>query len=266
MANANRNRRGAARRAVAPAKPSWPERIKRGVTQAVVVVGVVAVLAGAAQGGLYLLDLRIERIAVTGSTIQVDLADIESMIASRVGAGFLATDLDAIRVRLEALPWVYSANVRRRWPDSVAIHIEEQRPIARWGVAGFLNHEGDYFPGEDGQQWQRLPRLEGPAGSEVSMMRRYQNLEALLSDTGLEVVWLAEDDVGQVSAELDNGMVLALGSDHFVRRVRRFVTLYRQHLVDQAVVRVDLRYEHGAAVQLLEPQFADNGQLKEEAL
>lgn len=229
-----------------------------------VIVGVLAVLVGAARGGLYLLDLKVERIAITGSARNVSTEEIAALVAPRLAGGFLSADLIGIRDTLEAMSWVYRANVRRRWPDEVSIHIVEERPIARWGTDGFLNHEGEYFPGEMSGQWQSLPRLEGPEGSEAPMMRRYQNLEALLAETGLEVVWLSQDPVGQISAELDNGALLVLGNDHYVERVRRFVTLYQMHLASESVVRIDLRYEHGAAVQLMPSQLAMTESIREE--
>ena len=98
------------------------------------------------------------------------------------------------------MPWVYAASVRRRWPDALVVNIEEQRPVARWGLDGFLNHEGEYFPGDFSDRWADLARLEGPEGSEVAMTRRYQNLESLLAPTGLQVVALHEDVLGQVTA------------------------------------------------------------------
>ena len=229
------------------------QRLGGWLMSGVVMVGVLAVVAGAIQGGLYLLDLKVERIAITGSARNVTTEEIEALVAPRLEQGFLAADLNGIRDTLEAIPWVYEANVRRRWPDEVAIHITEERPIARWGMAGFLNHEGAYFPGELTSQWHSLPRLEGPEGSEASLVQRYQNLEALLDETGLEVVWLSQDAVDQVSAELDNGVLLVLGSDHYVARVRRFVSLYQHYLIEQPVARIDMRYEHGAAVQLMPP-------------
>ena len=258
MATRKPARQSASRRQDTPEQVSLAQRLKRGFLQSVVMLGVAAVLTGAARGGLYLMELEVERIANSGTVANVAVEDIQALVAPQLAAGFLAADLDDIRSQLEAMPWVYTANVRRRWPDAVVIQIEEQRPIARWGIEGFLNHEGDYFLGAMDERWQNLARLEGPEGSEAAMMQRYKNLEVLLSGSGLEVVWLGEDDVGQVSAELDNGTLLALGSQQFVQRVRRFVRLYQERLQEQNVVRVDLRYQYGAAVQLLDNQFALN--------
>jgi hypothetical protein len=52
-----------------------------------------------------------------------------------------ALDLRDLRRELEALPWVYRAELRRRFPDTLEIRVVEQVPIARWGDGAFLNHE-----------------------------------------------------------------------------------------------------------------------------
>lgn len=226
----------------------WVRRI---AVRASWVLGVVAVAALTARAGVYLLDLRVQRLVVHGADEHVVRADLETQLAPVINAGFFALDLTAIRSQLEAMPWVYAASARRRWPDALVVTIEEQRPVARWGVDGFLNHEGEYFPGDFSDRWADLARLEGPEGSEVAMTRRYQNLESLLAPTGLQVVALHEDVLGQVTAELDNGCLLLLGAENHIQRINRFVALWRGQLHGQPVLRVDMRYEHGAAVAAL---------------
>ena len=243
--------RQAVRKTPETVRVTWPMRLRRIALRAGVVVGLLLVLAATGRAAVYLLDLRVERLVVHGAAEHVAQTDLEKQLASALDAGFFNLDLEAIRSELEAMPWVYRATVRRRWPDAVVVRIEEQRPVARWGLDGFLNHEGDYFSGAFNDRWAELARLEGPAGSEAAMTRRYQNLEALLAPTGLQVVALHQDVLGQVSAELDNGSLLLLGADNHIERMSRFVTLWRGQLEDQPVLRVDMRYEHGAAVALL---------------
>ena len=239
-----------------PEKLPLTARIKRWLTQALVLGGVAVVVLGAGRGGLYLLDLKVERISISGSARNVSTERVESLVAPRIAHGFLAADIDDIKAQLETMPWVYTANTRRRWPDTLVIQIEEQRPIARWGMDGFLNHQGDFFAGDMSSQWAALPRLEGPEGSQNDLVAHYKTLESLLEGLDVAIVWLAQDEVGQLSAELDNGTLLVLGSDALVERTQRFVKLHQQHLNGEAVVRIDLRYEYGAAVQLMEPQVA----------
>ena len=48
------------------------------------------------------------------------------------GAPILAIDLEAARTRIQALPWVRQASVRRVLPDTIVVEIVERRPLALW--------------------------------------------------------------------------------------------------------------------------------------
>lgn len=61
------------------------------------------------------------------------------------GAPILAFDPEAARQRVESLPWVRSASVERRLPDTVLLHLEEREPLALWqheGRFALIDHQG----------------------------------------------------------------------------------------------------------------------------
>jgi len=214
-----------------------------------------AVLVACLQGWLALQALPVQRIVVTGDLQHTRKEVVQELVQPALAGGFLSADLAQIRRQLEGLPWIYEASVRRRWPGSLEINVVEQLPIARWGHGGFLNHEGAVFQSRNAQAWGDLPRLTGPQGSERELMGRYLRLDELLSGLELEVQSLAVDTRGQLEAELSGGLVLVLGGDDFLQRVRRFVGVFRAELAARAgeVARVDLRYRSGLAVAFHEP-------------
>ena len=53
-------------------------------------------------------------------------------VAVKRGAPILAVDLEAVRQRVQALPWVRQASVRRVLPDTLVVDIIERRPLALW--------------------------------------------------------------------------------------------------------------------------------------
>lgn len=87
------------------------------------------------------------------------------------GANLARLDLPEIRQRIEALPSVKSAELRRRLPDELAILVEERVPVA-WlscpdhGIrplrpGGFLiDREGVVFAGTDPTRLPILPTIE----------------------------------------------------------------------------------------------------------
>jgi cell division protein FtsQ len=162
----------------------------------------------------------------------------------------------ALRQELESLPWVYRVNTRRRWPAEIEVSLTEQRPLARWGEQGYLNHEGQYFSADPDPLYDDLPWLKGPEGSETSLMRRYQTLAGLLAPTGLAIRELSLDPLGQIAMRFDTGLTLLLGAKDMSHRIARFIKLWDEELPVEAVAKVDLRYEHGAAVTLSENGLA----------
>jgi cell division protein FtsQ len=76
----------------------------------------------------------------------------------------LLADLDAMRERLVALPWVKDASIARRWPDRLVIRIEERKPAAIWQYKGrlrLIDAEGAVLPAPDLAKFAALPLLVG---------------------------------------------------------------------------------------------------------
>ena len=247
----------AVRRARAKQPISWWQRLQRAYLQITVVVGFIVLVGAGAYGARYVYTLPVEQLVISGTTEHVPADLIETLVAPTLAGGFFAADLDAIRGDLERIPWVYRVAVRRQWPDTVVVTVEEQRPIARWGNQGFLNHEGVYFSGDQSAMFEPLPQLGGPDFSAADMMRRYQQVEDLLQNTGLQVVSLEQDPIGQINLVLDNGIGIDFGADQFLQRVQRFIVLWEQHLDGEPVKQIDMRYTNGAAVTFRhQPQLA----------
>lgn len=210
-----------------------------------------ALLAAAAR--LPLLPVR--EVVVTEALKQTRRAEIERSLTGLVGGNFLAVNLDAIRGSLERLPWVRRAEVRRRWPATIELAIEEHVPVARWGEARseLVNGYGEIFAAAVASD---LPVLYGPAGSSQEVLRRYRAFTAALAPLGHvpTQVLLSERLAWQV--RLDDGMLIEIGREQpksaVDSRLADFVTLYPAAVVGRkiAVVGADLRYPNGFALRL----------------
>ncbi len=229
-------------------KPSaWLNRL-------IILTGAGVVMVAALQAYITLQSIPVQHITVTGELEHTRTSLIQDMIQPALVGGFLRADLQRIRTELEELPWIYQATVQRRWPNALEINVVEQLPIARWSDNGFLNHEGEVFQSASGQEWENLPRLQGPQGSAKALVAGYQRIVEILAPLHLRVAQLTVDERGQVDVVLEGGMQLLLGSEDFLERMHRFVAIYRAELAGRAaeVERVDLRYETGIAVAFTE--------------
>jgi cell division protein FtsQ len=83
----------------------------------------------------------------------------------------LSYDIHAARARLLQLPWVATAEVRRRYPDTIAVTLTEKHPFALWktdSVINVIDQSGKVITQTDGLEFQHLPRFvgEAPIGGE----------------------------------------------------------------------------------------------------
>ncbi len=235
-----------------------PVRSSAWLNRLLILLGAGVVLAAALKAFITVQSLPVQRISVTGTLQHTQAQAVQDMVQPSLAGGFLNADLQEMRRKLEGLPWIYEATVRRKWPNALEIHVVEELPIARWGRDGFLNHEGGIFHSEKSGDWESLPLLLGPDGSAQSLMEKYQRLVELLAPLNLAVEQLAVDERGQMEAVLAGGMQLSLGGEDFLVRMHRFVGVYRSELVARRtdIERVDLRYESGIAVAFKAPPVA----------
>jgi cell division protein FtsQ len=75
--------------------------------------------------------LRVRNVLVEGRA-ETRAADILEALQAERGAPLLAIDVAAAKERLEALPWVKSAMVERRLPDTLRVQVEERKAFALW--------------------------------------------------------------------------------------------------------------------------------------
>jgi cell division protein FtsQ len=80
------------------------------------------------------------------------------------GGSIFSADLRAARERLMALDWVADADVQRRYPDSITVHIVEKLPFALWkspdGVV-VVERSGKTITRKEVETFARLPHLTG---------------------------------------------------------------------------------------------------------
>ena len=239
-----------------PVKSAPISRFRRWVNRILGTL-VLGVFGGSVwMGSAALIARPVEKLTIIGEVAHVDVVALQAKLAPRLAGGFLATDLQAVRDELEASSWIYRVNTRRRWPAEIEIQLIEQRPLARWGQTGYLNHEGQYFVAEPIKEFDHLPLLHGPAGSEATLMRQYQTFAERLEAQDLGVNQLHQDELGQITLTLDNGLVLKLGAQSALQRLGRFQRLWDETLPTRSVATIDLRYEFGAAVAFAEQGLA----------
>jgi cell division protein FtsQ len=185
-----------------------------------------------------------------GEFRHVTSRELELVVRDAVRGNFLMLDLDAVKARVETLPWVYEASVRRAWPRDISIEFREQRLTARWGADAFVNEVGQVVPVRDADAGE-LPLLEGPDGTSAQVLALHAELSTLLAPLDLDIKRLALSARRTWQLELSNGLVLVLDRQQPNQKIERFARIYAVALAPHLarIRHVDLRYANGFAVQ-----------------
>jgi cell division protein FtsQ len=193
---------------------------------------------------------KIEHVQIDGLLHYVSEDEIKATVGTDVATNLLTADLLSIKAKLEALPWIRKAEVHRQWPNAVRIEVEEEVAIARWGASQLLNQLGQVFEPADTVEQQVLPLLEGPAGSEQLVMEQYQAFNQVLRPLGVRIRDLTLKVNGGYELVLTNSVVVRLGKEALLERLRRLVVFLESETGQdlENVEAIDLRYRNGLAL------------------
>lgn len=256
----------------------WNEaRLINALANSLMVLAALALLAAGVAWLVRVSAFDIVRIEIEPAPdvpfVHVSPELIRSAIAGRLEGNFFTLNLDVAREVFESAGWVRRAGVRRVWPNTLRVTLEEQQPLALWNENQMINTWGEVFTANRAalEDEASLPQLYGPEGTESLMVQRYAELGRWFEGLGLTVRSLSLSDRYALQASLSNGMTLEIGRDPgaeapdpqagvpgalpFGERIERFVKVWpaaRERLKGRTVTHADLRYPNGFALTLAE--------------
>ena len=132
------------------------------------------------QGKFADAGFAIDRINITGQALTPD-SEIVAALAIEPRISTLNYDAEAARARLEELPAIEQATVRKIYPGHVDVVIVEKEPVARWrvdGVTFLVDGDGEQIAVDSGA-YMELPLIvgDGAADDALVMIKAMQSFE-----------------------------------------------------------------------------------------
>ncbi len=186
-------------------------------------------------------------------------SEVAGLLAAYMHEGFFDIDVVGVKKQLESHPWIARAEVKREWPDTLALSIVEEVAIARWGEASLLNQFGQAFTPARLADTNSLPLLSGPQGSEAHTMEQFQVLNQLMFATGLRIEELILSDRYSWEIVVSGGTTIVAGKADVRDRIKRFLSIYDKRIGNDItdMERIDLRYENGFSVKRKQSDFSE---------
>ncbi|GAB2176802.1 cell division protein FtsQ/DivIB [Dongia sp. agr-C8] len=210
------------------------------------------ILKTTAASGFALREVRVEGRGETA------VADILAAVQANRGDPILGIDIDAVRQRLEDLPWIETASVERRFPDQLIVQVAEAAPMALWQRSQKLylvSRDGAVIETANLGKYAKLLIIVG----EDAPKKAQDLFDILAQEPELRTHVTAAVLVGKRrwNIRMDNDVDVKLPEDGALEAWRHFADLNRQdNLLDKDVSVVDLRQPDRVVVRQGHPQPA----------
>jgi cell division protein FtsQ len=238
-------------------------------------IGIPVVLVGAAYGAAVLALPHLGRVTMDNAGAEIvkasaalglRVADIRvegretterATVLEALGAGFgtpiLAVDPARAKQKLEALPWVRSAVIERRLPDTLYVRLVERKPLALWQHAGklqLIDRSGEVIPVARLDRFAKLPMVVG----EDAAHHAAELLAMLASEPDLAARVTAAVRVGdrRWNLKIDNAIGVMLPAEDAPAAWAELARLERSSaLLERKVRAVDMRLPDRLVLQVV---------------
>ena len=193
----------------------------------------------------------IDRVVINGEFNYLSERDVIDLIDENVQTGFLTLDLPELNRKIVEQDWIRSSSIRRSWPATLIVNIEEEIPVARWGERQLLNNVGDYIDVINKDSVSHLPVIFSQAGDTKEIIKIYQLISELLGPVGLRIDEVESDNAGSWTLTVLSDIKIILGRDQLVEKLQRLQSVWMAELSSQEknINVIDLRYPNGLAVK-----------------
>ena len=225
-----------------------------------------SLLQSAADGiiqGTGLLGLTVADITVEGRET-TDRETILEALGVGLGTPILAANPTRAKEQLEALPWVRTAVIERRLPDTLYVRLVERKPLALWqhgGKLDLIDREGAVIPVARLDRFAKLPMVVG----EGAASHAAELLEMLASEPDLAARVTAAIRVGdrRWNLRIDNTIDALLPPDETASAWSQLARLERSSaILKREVLTIDLRLPDRLVLRVSPESSKEPGILK----
>lgn len=252
--------------AAAPAPMAPGARLLRWATGVAAVALCLALVAAAVGAATRAPVFTLSRIELHGDLSRHSPQALRDHAMPRLAGNFFSLDLRQAQAVFEALPWVRHAEVRRIWPDALAVRLEEHVAVALWqgsdeagsaaGLERLVNAYGELFDANPGEvEDESLPVFSTGGADAAEALALHGRLQPAFAGLGLGMARLERSSRGAWRVLLDSGARVELGrgsADELTARAERLARTLPAVLArfDAPLEVADLRHADGYALRL----------------
>jgi len=205
---------------------------------------------------------------VNNDNPNIDKREIQQAIKSTLNGTTLSTDLKKMVELILDNPWIEQVVIRRVWPNTIVLRVQERRLIALWNNKFLISEFGEVtnIPVSDYKELEKksgcyLMKIEGPKDFLSKIVARAEKTNNLLANINKKLSHLILTEQFSWEAKTTGGMTLRFGGEDLqgpmFYRLENFTKSYSslaKKLAEKGIRSpeihyVDLRYAKGFAIK-----------------
>ena len=205
---------------------------------------------------------------VNNDNPNIDKQEIQQAIKSTLNGTTLSTDLKKMVELILDNPWIEQVVIRRVWPNTIVLRVQERRLIALWNSKFLISEFGEVtnIPVSDYKKVEKksgcyLMRIEGPKDFLSKIVTRAEKTNNLLANINKKLSHLILTEQFSWEAKTTGGMTLRFGGEDLqgpmFYRLENFTKSYsslanklaEKGIRSPEIHYVDLRYAKGFAIK-----------------
>jgi cell division protein FtsQ len=237
-------------------------RLMQLVTRWLLLIFTGAALAGTVHWVTHLPLFDIQNITISGEVQHHNEASLRAHIAPHLKGTLFTIDLGDVKNVFQNVPWVRNAVVRREFPNTLKVVLQEHRAAAYWGsdnAQRLINNYGEVFDANTGEvEEETLPHLNGPEGRGLDVLNMYYAISPYFNRAKIPIDELELNPGGGWRAMVETGAIVEIGHgdlNQILSKVQQFTDTiphvtarYTRQMA--ALEYADLRHQNGYAIRL----------------
>lgn len=144
----------------------------------------------------------VNRIIIEGDIYHVTPVQLTYIAQNRLHGTFFTLDIAGLKSAFQEIPWVRQVSVKRHFPHTIIVNVEEYKAIARIGDDDMLAENGDVFDGADNDN-SSLPVFYVSSSRAALALEKYKQIQSILirHDDSLSKLWLTSPLITQFTTK-----------------------------------------------------------------
>lgn len=132
----------------------------------------------------------VNRIIIEGEIYHVTPVQLTYIAQNRLHGTFFTLDIAGLKSAFQEIPWVRQVSVKRHFPHTIIVNVDEYKAIARIGDDDMLAENGEVFDGADDDN--NLPVFYVAASKSGLALEKYNQIQTVLTrhNDSLSKLWM----------------------------------------------------------------------------